>query len=167
MFNPPVMGNSGRHKTKMTMKTLVKSNGRLLPEFPSLLDEFLGKDFFEFPLTRFSGSTTMPSVNIKETDSAYEMEVAAPGLEKNNFKVELTNDMLVISAQAENKKEEKEESYTRKEFSYTSFQRSFQLPESMVLKDKITAKYTNGILHVTVPKAADTQHNASRIIEIG
>jgi HSP20 family protein len=96
------------------------------------------------------------------------MEVAAPGLDKNNFKVELNKDMLVVSGQKEVRTENKDEgNYTLREFSYESFQRSFQLPESIVVKDKISAKYRDGILHVTIPKSTEAQVNASRIIEIG
>lgn len=153
------------------MKTLVKSNRNrdMLPEFPSVIDELLTGNLLDWPLGRFTGSTTVPSVNIRETDKAYEVEVAAPGLEKNNFKVELDNDMLMISAQKETKNEEKDKegNYTRREFSYESFQRSFQLPEDMVEKDKISAAYKDGILHITVPKSTEAKIKSSRVIEIG
>jgi HSP20 family protein len=150
------------------MKALVKSSGRLIPEFPSLLDDIFDRDIFNWPVERFSGSSSVPSVNIKETKNSYEMEVAAPGLDKNNFKVELNKDMLVVSGQKEVRTENKDEgNYTLREFSYESFQRSFQLPESIVVKDKISAKYRDGILHVTIPKSTEAQVNASRIIEIG
>jgi len=153
------------------MKTLVKSNRNrsMLPEIPSLLDDILTRDIFDWSFGKLAGNATVPSVNIRETEKSYEVEVAAPGLEKNNFKVELDNDMLMISAQRETKNEDKdtEGNYTRREFSYESFQRSFQLPENMVEKDKISASYKDGILHITVPKSGEAKTQSSRIIEIG
>ncbi len=150
------------------MKTLVKSNRSLLPEFPSLLDNFITGDIFDWSLGKLTEKSTIPSVNVMETEKSYELELAAPGLDKNNFKVELENDMLIISAQKEKTMEDKDKhgTYTRREFSYESFQRSFQLPERMVEKDKISAKYHNGILHVTVPKSSEAKVNPSKMIEI-
>lgn len=150
------------------MKTLVKSNRTFFPELPSMIDNLFNREIFDWSLGRMSGNANVPSVNIKETANSYEMEVAAPGLNKNDFKVELDNDMLVISAHKEMKMEDKDENgnYTRKEFSYESFQRSFQLPEDLVIKDKITAKYQDGILHVAVPKSNQAKLNAARVIEI-
>ena len=148
------------------MKTLVKSNGSLIPGFSSLLDDIITGDIFEWPLRELPGSTTTPSVNIKETGNSYEMEVAAPGLDKNNFKVELDKDILVISGHKEMNREDKEENYTRKEFSYESFQRSFQIPEGTIEKEKISARYKDGILYVSIPKSNEAQAKSSRIIEI-
>lgn len=150
------------------MKTLVKSNRSLLPEFPTLLDNFLTGDIFDWSIGRLTETNTIPSVNVKETEKSYELELAAPGLDKNNFKVELDNDILVISAERENRTEDKDKhgNYTRREFSYESFQRSFQLSERMVEKDHISAKYLNGILHVTVPKSSEVKVNPTKMIEI-
>ncbi|MGP8216493.1 MAG: Hsp20 family protein [Bacteroidia bacterium] len=96
----------------------------------------------------------MESLNIKETTEGYELEVPAPGLNKDNFKVELDEGMLVISEQNEIIKEDKNQNgnYTRKEYSYESFQGSFSLRENMIDTGKISARYLNGVLHVTVPK---------------
>lgn len=170
MFNRLVKSKetSIKIKEEKTMKTLVKSNRSLLPQFPSLLDDFFMRDIFNWTEEKQSGNTTTPSVNIRETDSGYEVEVAAPGLDKNNFKVELDNDMLVISAQKEIKEDRHTEgNYTRREFSYESFQRTFQLPESMVVKDKISARYRDGILHINIPKSTEAKVKSSRVIEIG
>lgn len=152
------------------MKTLVRSNRSLLPEFPSLLDDLFTRDIFNWSVDKqLAGNDTVPSVNIIENEKDFEVEVAAPGLDKNNFKVELDNDMLMISAQRETQNEEKnkEGNYTRREFSYESFQRSFQLPEDLVEKDKISASYRDGILHITIPKSVRAKVKSSRIIEIG
>lgn len=96
----------------------------------------------------------MPAVNVRETKDAYELEVAAPGMQKQDFKVELDNNMLVISAEKENKHEEQneKENYTHRELSDQSFVRTFSLPERLVESEKISAKYHGGILHITVPK---------------
>lgn len=129
-------------------------NNHVFPEFPSLFDDFLTRDLFQLPFRAASNGNSVPAVNVKETDTAFELEMAAPGMEKKDFKVELEQDTLVISAQKENKTEEKSEDgkYSRKEFSYQSFRRSFNLPEDMVKTDEISANYKEGILHITVPK---------------
>lgn len=140
------------------MKSLIKLNGNgnnhLFPEFPSLFDDFLTRDLFRLPLHTATIGSSLPAVNVKETDTAIELEMAAPGMEKKDFKVELEQGTLVISAQKESKTEHKDEDgkYTRKEFSYQSFTRSFNLPEDMVMADEISASYKDGILHIMVPK---------------
>ncbi|NNM94743.1 MAG: Hsp20/alpha crystallin family protein [Bacteroidia bacterium] len=152
------------------MKTLVKSNhnGSLLPEFPTFIEDFLSGNLFDWPSGPVAGNATPPFVNISEDEKGFEVEVAAPGLEKNNFRIELENDLLMISAQRETKKEEKDTSgkYTLREFSYESFSRSFRLPEEMVEKDQIKATYKDGILHVSIPKSDEAKVKSSRIIEI-
>lgn len=141
------------------MKSLIKWNGtgnnHLFQEFPSLFDDFLTRDLFNFPMRSpaFNGGS-VPAVNVKETDAAFELEMAAPGMEKKDFKIELEQDTLVVSVQKENKSEEKSEDgrYSRREFSYQSFRRSFNLPEDLVKADEISANYKEGILHIMVPK---------------
>ena len=150
------------------MKTLVKANRSMFPQIPSVFDDLFVGEIFNWPFGKLTGNTNIPSVNVKETEKEYEMEVAAPGLDKRNFKVELDNNILVVSAKKENTTEEKNSrgEYTRREFSYETFNRSFQLPEGMVEKDKISAKYQNGILHVVIPKSVATTLNSERLIEI-
>ncbi len=140
------------------MKSVMKWNGNgnnhLFPEFPSLFDDFLTRDLFQLPFRAVSNVNSVPAVNVKETDTAFELEMAAPGMEKKDFKVELEQDTLVISVQKENKTEKNSEDgkYSRKEFSYQSFSRSFNLPEDLVKADEISANYKDGILHIMVPK---------------
>lgn len=119
--------------------------------FPQLSDHNFGDgDFFD---TRWFGrELTVPAVNINQTKQAFEIEVAAPGMRKKDFKVEVKNGDLIISAGAKTEKEEKKEDYAHREFSYNSFCRSFHLPDN-VNSDKIKANYTDGILKITVPKA--------------
>ena|SRR5690606_5132075 len=122
-------------------------------DWPSLLrdswlSDFFDNDrFFDSDLTKRS----VPSVNILEKDKAFEIELAAPGLEKEDFKVTVDNGVLTISADKEEKKEEKENNYTRKEFSYTSFSRSFALPENVSDED-IKGNYQDGVLKLSIKK---------------
>ena len=94
----------------------------------------------------------MPAINVKEKRDTFEIEVAAPGLTKKDFNVKIENDLLIISAEKTSRKEEKEEGYSRKEFNYTSFNRSIALPESVNLDKKIEAHYENGILNIALTK---------------
>ncbi|MBD79571.1 MAG: heat-shock protein [Crocinitomicaceae bacterium] len=150
------------------MNALVKRNGNYLPEFPSLFDDFFTRDIFNLSNLNHSNNSTLPSVNVKEEVDSFELEVAAPGMSKNDFKIEFDNGRLLISAEKENQKEEKdaESNYTRREFSYKSFQRSFTLSERMIECNKISAKYQDGILHITVPKTEEAKVKPSRLIEI-
>ena len=104
----------------------------------------------------------MPSVNIMENDKFFEIEVAAPGLHKEDFDVRIENGLLTISVEREETKEEKDANYTRKEFSYNTFRRTFTLPEN-VLEEKIEAKYVNGVLKLMLKKTAVTAPKAKKI----
>lgn len=150
------------------MGTLVKNNRSLFPAIPSFFDDMLTRDWFNWPLTHSTTSGAVPAVNIKETNDAYELEVAAPGMSKNDFKVALDNNLLVISAEKEHKNEEQDEkgNYARREFSYQSFTRSFRLPERMVKEEAISARYHDGILYITVPKAEEAKVKPTKQIEI-
>ena len=132
--------------------------------FPSIFDDFFGDDWMRYPAGARK-ETTMPAVNVKETDKAFTVELAAPGLSKNDFNVEVDNDLLTISSEKEESKEDTGENYTRKEFSYTSFKRSFHLPET-VESDKIEAKYDDGVLRLVIPKKSEKELKASKTIKI-
>jgi HSP20 family protein len=132
-------------------------------------ESLLTRDFFDFGndfvVPRLG--ITVPSVNIKETPKEFMFEVAAPGLERKDFRIELDNRILVISAEKEERKEEeKENEFFRKEYSYNTFSRSFTLPEN-ILESGIDAKYENGILRVTVPKEKETKVHAPKRISVG
>lgn len=137
------------------MSLLVKRNGNA---FPSLLTDLLdGERFFTKDLLNFNDAffknsfAKVPSANITEREKDFLIELAAPGLDKKDFKVELENDVLTISAEKEEKKEEKDGEITSKEFSYESFSRSFRLPENSKA-DTTQAQYENGILKIAIPK---------------
>lgn len=148
--------------------TLVKRNGSLLNPLPTLFDDFFNRDLFNWNNFNFSDTnTTIPAVNIKETAENYEVEVAAPGMTKKDFKVELDGNSLTISSEKSNQKEEREdERYSRKEFSYQSFQRTFNLQKDVVDIDKIEAKYENGLLHLLIPKKEEAKQKPPRLIQI-
>lgn len=135
-------------------------------EFPSFFDDVLTREFFH--KTKRSGFNTMPSVNIKESEKSFDLELAAPGLDKKNFKLDLNEDKLTISSVHETSTEEKNdsESFSRREFNYHSFSRSFVLPEKVIDKDAISASYENGILKVTLPKKEKAVVNQNREIQI-
>lgn len=152
------------------MKSLIKlnSNGNnlLFPEFPSLFDDFLTRDIFNLPSRGLFDGKSVPAVNIKETDTAFELEMAVPGMDKKDFKIELAQDTLIISAQHETEEKSEDGKYSRKEFSYQSFKRAFHLPESSVNDDEISANYKDGILHISVPKKEPAKPKISRQISI-
>lgn len=134
---------------------------------PGLFDRFFDTDLFDWSNRNYSDTnTTLPSVNIKEDEKAYEIELAAPGFEKNDFKVELKNNVLTVSSEKKVENEVKEgQQFTRREFSYQSFNRSFTLPD-LVENDKIAAKYKNGILNISIPKKEEAQTKLIKQIEI-
>lgn len=152
-----------------SMKTLVRTNGSLFPSMPSLLNDFFTDDWFNSSLANWKSSgATLPAVNVKETNDDFRIEVAAPGMKRDDFKVELDNHILTISSQREDQREEKDEhvDYTRREFSYQSFQRSFTLPEGKVEGEKIAARYVDGILYITVPKKEEAKVKPAKQIAV-
>ncbi len=149
--------------------TLVKSNVPLFPALPQFFDDVLSKDFFDWGLKNFSvTNTTIPAVNIVESPDQFTVEMAAPGMEKQDFHIELDNEVLKISSQKQHASQEMKEGdrYTRREFSYQSFQRSFHLPKSIVDLNKVQAKYENGILRILIPKREEAKALAPRTIDI-
>src|SRR6187549_1836939 len=147
---------------------LIKRNAGQVPTVNRLFfDDIFGRDFFNWENNNFSTtSTTLPSVNIKETKDNYEVEVAAPGMEKNDFKITLDSNLLTISSVKENEQTTGDENFSRREFSYQSFQRSFELPKNVVDEDKIIARYENGLLLLSIPKREEAKQKPPRMIEI-
>lgn len=148
---------------------LIKRNGNGISQLPLLFDDFFNRDFFDWGMNNFSDTnTTIPKVNIKETPENFEVEVAAPGMDKKDFKIELDGNMLTISSQKTNEQTEnnEDEKYSRKEFSYESFQRTFTLSKDVVDADKIQAKYDNGLLKLTIPKKEEAKQKPPKQIQI-
>lgn len=151
------------------MTTIVKrTNGSLLPASQrSMFDDFFNRELFNWGNNNFSASrTTLPSVNIKELEKAFEVEVAAPGMKKEDFSITLDGNMLTIASSREDQQEEKDGKYTRREFSYQSFQRSFELSKDVVDDENIEARYENGVLRLTIPKKESALAQSPRLIEI-
>lgn len=134
---------------------------------PSLFDRFFEGDLFDWSNRNFSTTnTTLPSVNIKENPDEFKVEVAAPGFEKSDFKLELNHDVLTISSEKQVENETKEdEHFSKREFSYQSFTRSFTLP-NIADSERIDANYDKGILTVSIPKKEEAKPRPSRMIEI-
>ncbi len=132
-----------------------------------LFDRFFENDLFDWSNRNYSNtSTTLPSVNIKESIEDFEVEVAAPGFSKNDFKVQLNHDLLTISSEKQIENETKEgQQFSLREFSYQSFSRSFTLPNSAD-SEKIRAKYEDGILRIIIPKKEEAKPKPARQIAI-
>ena len=142
--------------------TLVRFTGN------PLIDRFFDTDLFDWTSKNYSKTnTTLPSVNVKENDNEFAIEVAVPGFEKGDFKIEVHNDVLSISSekQESNETNDEKDHYTKREFSYQAFTRSFTLPDSAD-GDKVAASYDNGILTVSIPKKEEAKPKAPRTIEI-
>lgn len=133
---------------------------------PSLIDEFFGKDLMNTGLSEDRSALNIPAVNVIENHDYFRIELAAPGLEKKDFQLNLENNLLTISSEKEFKhEEEKDGKFTRREFGYSSFKRSFTLPES-IDADKIDANYKEGVLHITIPKKEEAKQKPPRQITI-
>lgn len=132
----------------------------------SLIDsDFFGTEEFFNQLPRWRKQMSEPALNIKETDKSFEVELAAPGFSKEDFDVTIHDGRLNISAECSKSKEEKEENYTRKEFSYNSFQKSLELPDS-IKEENIKATYQDGILRFDLLKKEETKALKPKKIEI-
>jgi HSP20 family protein len=149
------------------MEDKAMSIARFSGNYPSLFDRFFENDLFDWSNRNYSTTnTTLPSVNIKESTDDFEVDVAAPGFGKNDFKIELNHDLLTISSDKQVENETKEgQQFTKREFSYQSFSRSFTLPNTAD-SEKIQAKYENGILRVVIPKKEEAKPKPARQITI-
>lgn len=137
----------------MTTKNLIKPEMGL----PILFDEFLKPWNEIFDNNRFWGKTiTMPPLNVVENESDFKVSLVAPGLKKDDFKIDLSGNMLTISAHKEEEMKEEKEKYTRREYNYTSFTRSIALPE-IVKQDAIEATYKDGELVILLPKKEEAR----------
>ena len=135
---------------------------------PSVFDDMLKTDWLGGTTNVNSIGTNIPAVNIQESDENFLVAVAAPGKTKEDFNIELDNDVLTISSEEkkENETTDNKSRFTRKEFSYTNFKRAFSLPET-VNSEKISASYNNGVLEIMLPKKEEAKVQPKRMIEIG
>lgn len=136
-------------------------------DWPSLSGGWLS-DFFDndrFFDASWLKKQSVPLVNVKENDKNFEVELAAPGLSKKDFNISVENRVLTISSEKKEEKEMKEKDYTRREFSYSSFSRSFALPEN-VKEEDVNAHYQDGVLKLTLAKMESTPQKAKKAIEV-
>ena len=151
----------------MTMLTTKRS---LLPAWANELFDS-GRNFmpglydFNGGLPSWNLSARLPEVNIRETEKDFRMEMAVPGMQKKDFLINVENNVLTISSEKQEESTEKKENYTRREFSFNSFSRSFNLPDNCLV-DKIDARYENGLLMITLPKKEVTPAKLAKEIKI-
>ena len=131
------------------MTLLKRTNGGLVP-FRSMLSDFFKDNRFE---DGFWNKEWLPAVNVSETDKSYELELAAPGMKKDDFKVKVDKGVITISAERKEEKEEKKKNYTRQEYSYNSFSRSFSMPDD-TKEDDVKAHYEDGVLKLSIARKA-------------
>ncbi len=122
-------------------------------------DDFFNNDFFE-------EDSLMPAMNVKEHDDDFEIEFAAPGFSKKDFEVTIDDNILNVCGEKKTEVEEKEEDYTRKEFSYNSFKRSLSLPKTVSEDQNVKATYKNGILKLNLLKKEEVKEQPKKVIEV-
>ena len=149
------------------MNSLLKTNGNLVPTIPSLLNDFFSDGWLYSPLSSWrSAGATLPAANIRETNDDFVIEIAAPGMKRDDFKVEIDHQVLTVSYDRQEQNATEQKPYVHREFNYQAFERSFSLPDQKVQGDKIEARYIDGILHITVPKREEAKVKPPRQITI-
>jgi HSP20 family protein len=144
------------------MKTILKRN-----HLPVFFDDFLG-DVFNTDKMHYSAelTRTAPAVNIKESDSDYQIEIAAPGMEKSDFKIAIHQNLLSVFTEKREANTENAEKFSRKEFGYMLFKRNFTLPEGKIETDQIQAKYEAGVLKLILPKKQFQENKTVKAIVV-
>lgn len=151
----------------MSSTTLTRRNEGATT-LPGLMSDFFNVDpFFKPGWLDRELSRNMPAVNIKETEKEFRIEVVAPGFKKEEFSIDLEGDVLTLSAErkSETKEEDPDARYTRREYNYSSFVRSFSLPENSQ-PEKIKAHYEDGVLHLDLPKKSNGGHKGKKKVSI-
>jgi HSP20 family protein len=142
------------------MTLIRRSNGN----FDSLLNNFVGGDFFLNQNGMYCGNQTLPAVNIMENNDEYKIEIAAAGLQKEDFTIEFNNGRLTVSAKKSDEAENKE--YLKREFNYAGFSRTFSVPKQKVEDGKITASYEK-VLNILLPKREEVKPKPARVVKVG
>jgi len=154
LVNVPKNGNLANNNSNQTFPTL-----------SNWLDDIFNRDLPSVFTSNFNTGMTLPKVNIKETADDFMVEMAVPGLKKSDFHIDIDNQVLSISTETKDLEEQHDENYTRREFGYSSFKRTFTLPES-VNDEKINASYKEGILSIFLPKKEEAKQKPARSIKI-
>ena len=131
------------------------------PFFPSLIDDFINQDWN----LKTPSSTTLPAVNIKDLEAQFEIELAVPGMKKSDFEIEVEDGLLSISSSMEEEQVTEKGKFTRREFSYNSFKRTFTIPDS-VDPSNIEAHYSDGVLQLRLPKRKEALPQPKKLIKI-
>lgn len=142
-----------------------RNSNQNFPNWSNLFDDIFNRDLPSVFTSNFNNGFTLPKVNIKETADDFIVEMAVPGLKKSDFNIDIDNQVLSISTETTEENEQQEENYTRREFGYSSFKRTFTLPES-VDDEKINATYNEGILNIRLPKKEEAKQKPARSIKI-
>lgn len=130
---------------------IIKRNNSYEPSYINLFDDVFGRNWNDFFFGNRNSESTLPSVNISDNEKDYELEVAAPGYQKSDFKVNVENGIMTIKAESNSEKEEHKKNYAHREHFYSAFERRFTLPENVNETD-ITASYKDGVLSIIIPK---------------
>lgn len=146
-------------------KKPTESNFNGLPSLPSWFDDMLGKGLGTEFMSNFNTGLTLPAVNVIDSDHEFVIDVAVPGLKKSDFDINIDNRVLSIGVESKTENNEKTENYTRREFGYASFKRTFAIPES-VNSDAISADYNEGILKIHLPKKEEAKKKPLKKIKI-
>lgn len=144
--------------------SLIKLNKNRLPWNSNLVDFFNRDDLFDTEF--FNMEKSLPAMNIKEDDQGFEIELASPGFEKEDFEITMNEDILEVAASKKEEENEQNDAYTRQEFNYRSFRRALQLPKSVDNSKEVEATYTNGILKLLLMKKEEGKSKNKRIIEL-
>ena len=145
--------------------SLIKFNKRRYPWFPAEFSNFFGDDDFFNDRFWQKHIQSEPAMNVRETETEYQVELAAPGLSKEDFEINIEDGYLNIFAEKSTEKEDQEENYTRKEFSYSSFKKSLILPDN-VIEEEVKATYENGVLKFNLSKKPQLNERTSKRVEI-
>ncbi|MFO7922086.1 MAG: Hsp20/alpha crystallin family protein [Bacteroidales bacterium] len=155
----------------MMFNLKIEEDKAMLPVFnrrgslPSVVDDFFGKDMLSNFFDDYQTGICVPAVNIIEGKEDFRIEVAAPGLDKKDFSIDVKNNVLFISSEKQQQDESKEEKIMRREFSYSSFSRSFSLPNT-IDTEKISANHKDGVLNIIIPKKEEAREKPPRQIKI-
>lgn len=142
-----------------------KRNVATLPSLSSWVDNFFENNLGTEFMSNFNTGITLPAVNIKETNDQFVLELAIPGMKKSDFSIEVDNKILSISSEVKTENQMEESTYTRREFGYSSFKRTFTLPDT-IESDRVNAHYRDGILLVMLPKREEAKQKPPKRIEI-
>ena len=135
------------------------------PSLTSWVDDIINNNFGSEFVSNFNTGITLPAINVHETDNDFVVEMAVPGMKKSDFDISIDNQVLSISAETKSDTEESDKVYTRREFGYSSFKRTFKVPKS-VNSEKISAEYTEGILKLVLPKRDEEKKKPIQSIKV-